>query len=61
MHCLEEAELSSQIAKNSKEGNAVTSEFSKNTVFGTREDLGINVDALKTKKETGSDFLVEEL
>lgn len=58
MRCLEEA----QIAKNSKEGNAVTSKsFRKNTVFGTREDLGINVDALKTKKETSSDFLVEEL
>lgn len=62
VHCLEEAEPSSQMAKNSKEGNTATSKnFCSNTVFGTREQLGINVNALKTKKENNSYFLVAEL
>lgn len=54
--------ISTVSKKNSKEGHAATSKsFCINTVFGTREQLGINVDALKTKKDNTSYFPVTEL
>lgn len=49
-------------SKNSKKGATATSKsFCSNTVFCSREQLGINGYALKTKKENSSYFLVAEL